>query len=325
MRILVGGSLKEVPRDPELCREFVAVLGREIVKRGHVLLNGCRSSVDKEIAVAAQEWLVRNGGNPDKSIISYCNKNDHPVHKFGSIRQSALPDWQMNHPQLRIPEQVDKADATIFVAGHEGTFMAKNWAFVARKPILGVPRFGGAGETIYDNELEHLRKDSTTVVEDYETLNQVSTDISRYAEEVVALAERLVTPRNVFTIMSFEKKFRDVYETYKEVCKEFGFETERTDESVSLERIVPRVERGIRGSAFVIADVSEQSPNVFYELGFARGLGKPLIMTVRKGNKLPFDVADIPAIEWKILEDLREGLRKRLQQMKASYAFWGCS
>ena len=116
-----------------------------------------------------------------------------------------------------------------------------------------------------------------------------------------------------------------MYETYKEVCKEFGFEAQRTDESESLERIVPRVERGIRGSAFVIADVSEQSPNVFYELGFARGLGKPLIMTVRKGNKLPFDVADIPAIEWKILEDLREGLRKRLHQMKASYAFWGGS
>jgi hypothetical protein len=47
MRILVGGSLKEVPRDPELCREFVAALGREIVKRVHVLLNGCRSFLDK--------------------------------------------------------------------------------------------------------------------------------------------------------------------------------------------------------------------------------------------------------------------------------------
>ena len=325
MRILVGGSLKEVPRDPDLCREFVAALGREIVKRGHVLLNGCRSCLDNEIAVAAQEWLKRNGGNPDKSIISYWNKNHEPVHRIGSIRQSALLDWQMNHEQLKIPEQVDKADATIFVAGHDGTFVAKNWALVARKPILGVPRFGGAGETVYNNELEHLRKDCTTVVEDYETLSQVSTDISRYAEEVIDLAERLVTPRSVFTIMSFEKKFRDVYENYKEVCKEFGFEAERTDESGSSERIVPRVETGIRGSAFVIADVSEQSPNVFYELGFARGLGKPLIMTYRKGTKLPFDVADIPAIEWKIPEDLKEGLRKRLQQKKGSYAFWGGS
>jgi predicted Rossmann-fold nucleotide-binding protein len=61
MRILVGGSLHDVPRDTELCREFVAALGREIVKQGHVLLNGCRGSVDKEIATAAQQWLCESG------------------------------------------------------------------------------------------------------------------------------------------------------------------------------------------------------------------------------------------------------------------------
>ena len=323
MRIYVGGSLKEVPRDPEVCREFVAALGSEIVKRRHVLLNGCRGSLDKEIATAAQQWLEANGGDPKKSIIGYCNKSDEPVHRSGTVRQSALSDWEMNHPQLRIPEQIEQADATIFVAGREGTFWAKNWAFHARKLILGVPRFGGAGETIYDDELARLRVDSPATAEDYETLNQVSTDTSNYGKEVAALAERLVMPRSVFTIMSFGREFRDVYATYKEVCEQFGFEAERTDESVSLERIVARVEKGIRESAFVIADVSEWSPNVFYEVGFARGLGKDLIMTVRKekgkGKKLPFDVADIPAIEWQIQEDLREGLRKRLADLKGKY------
>ena len=225
----------------------------------------------------------------------------------------------MNHAELRIPEQIDLADATIFVAGREGTFLAKNWAFYARKPILGVPRFGGAGETIYDQELLRLRMNSPTTAEDYETLNQVSTDISHYVKEVVALAERLVTPRSVFTIMSFKKEFRDVYASYKEVCNEFGLVAERTDESGSLERIVPRVEKGIRGSAFVIADVSEGSPNVFYEVGFARGLGKDVIMTARKGTELPFDVGDIPAIFWEIQEDLKEGLRKCLASLRSKY------
>jgi hypothetical protein len=225
----------------------------------------------------------------------------------------------MNHAELRIPEQIEQADATIFVAGHNGTFLAKNWAFYARKPILGVPRFGGAGETIYDQELVRLRANSPTTAEDYETLNQVSTDSSHYVKEVLALAERLVTPRSVFTIMSFKREFRDVYATYKEVCKEFGFEAERTDESVSLERIVPRVEKGIRGSAFVIADVSEGTPNVFYEVGFARGLGKDLIMTAKKGTQLPFDVGDIPAIFWEIQEDLKERLRKCLAGLRGKY------
>jgi nucleoside 2-deoxyribosyltransferase len=119
--------------------------------------------------------------------------------------------------------------------------------------------------------------------------------------------------------MSFKREFRDVYATFKEVCKEFGFEAERTDESVSLERIVPRVEKGIRGSAFVIADVSEGTPNVFYEVGFARGLGKDLIMTAKKGTELPFDVGDIPAIFWEIQEDLKERLRKCLAGFRGRY------
>jgi hypothetical protein len=319
MRILVGGSLREVPREPELSREFVAALGREIVQQHHVLLNGCQGSVDKEVAVAAKAWLDGNGGNSDASIISYRLRSYQQVHEIGRVRLSSLPDWLMNHAELRVPEQIELADATIFIAGRDGTFLAKNWAFYARKPILGIPRFGGAGETIYDQELTRLRMISPTIAEDYETLNQVSTDISQHVKEVVALAERMVMPRSVFTIMSFKREFRDVYASCKEVCKEFGFVAERPDESGSLERIIPRVEKGIRGSGIVIADVSEGSPNVFYEVGFARALGKDVIMTARKGTELPFDVGDIPAIFWEIQDDLKEGLRKCFANLKSKY------
>jgi hypothetical protein len=55
MRIFVGGSFRGVI-DTEACHRFVAALGQAIVERGHVLLNGCRNPVDKEIAEAAQRW-----------------------------------------------------------------------------------------------------------------------------------------------------------------------------------------------------------------------------------------------------------------------------
>ena len=61
MQILVGGSLQDVSREPELCREFIAALGSEIVRQGHGLLNGCRGSLDQAVAAAAHEWLVRAG------------------------------------------------------------------------------------------------------------------------------------------------------------------------------------------------------------------------------------------------------------------------
>ena len=66
----------------------------------------------------------------------------------------------------------------------------------------------------------------------------------------------------------------------------------------------------------MIADVSDLSPNVFYELGYAKALGKDVIVTAKKGTQLPFDIGDIPAIFWEIQEDLKEGLRKYFKGRK---------
>lgn len=321
MRIFVGGSLENVPRDKDLCYKFVLALGHKIVEQGHTLLNGCRSSLDLEIARAAQEWLDHTGQSSER-IISYCLRDEKPIHSIGRVRTSALSDWNMSHPDLKVPEQIDMADVTIFIAGNEGTFWAKNWASYARKLILGVPRFGGAGETIYDQELIYFQANYPTLTEDYETLNQlVINDIENYAKDIIDLAERLVTPRSVFTIMSFEQEFDDVYDSYKSVCKEFDFEAERTDDSESLERIIPRIEIGIRQSAIVLADVSDSklSLNIFYELGFAKALGKDVIVTAKKGTTLPFDLSDIPTIFWNTQTELKQDLRKRLDSIKHKY------
>ncbi len=312
MRIFVGGSFRSATRDLDLCQEFVRALGREIVKQGHVLLNGCRSPLDAAIAQAAEDWLSENEKDPADHILSYCLKDEKPVHQYGRVRYSALTDWEMTHAELRLPEQVELAHVAIFIGGSEGTFGARNWAYWARKPILGIPRFGGSGETIYQQELRRRQESSILAGEEYELLNELAARMSQYAKDVVDLAERLVTPRTVFPIMSFKREFRDISASYKEVCEEFGFDAERTDESDSSERIVPRIENGIRQAAFVIADVTEYSPNVFYEVGFARGMGKEVVATAKRGTQLPFDFSDVPVIWWDIQEELKDGLRKRI-------------
>ncbi len=182
-----------------------------------------------------------------------------------------------------------------------------------------IPRFGGAGETIYGQELRRLRDAAPATAEDYETLNSLSDDIDGFASDVIQLVERLVTPRSVFTIMSFDRALRDVFDSFKEVCEKFNFEAERTDESVSLERILPRIENGIRHSAFVIADVSEVSPNVFYEVGYARALGKDVILTARRGTELPFDILDVPTIFWEDQRELKERLHTHLAASVGRY------
>ena len=69
----------------------------------------------------------------------------------------------------------------------------------------------------------------------------------------------------------------------------------------------------IRRSAFIIADVSEPRPNVYYELGYAQAIGKSVITTAHEGTQLPFDIFDVPALPWNNQRTLRQELDKRIK------------
>lgn len=318
MKIFVGGSLRDIPVYHDLCHQFVQRFGERMVERGHILLTGCRGSLDKAIAEAAAQWLESNGQSMRKQIVSYRLKNDEPAHRLGRIQVSKRVDWSLTTPDLSPPEQIAEADVTVFIAGSEGTYHAANWARIAGKPILGVAQFGGAGSVLFERERgEFSQKYSHRVaIEDFDMLNQDTDDVDQLAEDVLALCEDLMTPNTVFVIMSFKEEFDDLYAAYRAACKDFGFEAVRTDQVFSLERIIPRILDGIRRSAFVIADVTETSPNVFYEVGFAEGLGRPVIATAKEGTSLPFDIADTPVVFWSNLEDLKQKLTPLLREVK---------
>lgn len=314
MNIFVGGSLRHVSESDDLCRQFVQHLGAQIVQRKHTLLTGCRGSLDQAIAEAAFEHIKKMGLDPRKHLISYRIRNEERIHKLGRIQISRLSDWELTHADLNPPEQIAEADVAVFVAGSEGTFLAANWARIAEKPVLGVALFGGAGAKIFQRERNRFRQRYSQFIdaEDFDILSEDTENSAQLAEEVVKLCECVLTPNTVFTIMPFTEEFRDVYASYRTICKEFSLSAERTDESESSERIIPRILDGIRHSAFVIADVTEISPNVFYEIGFAEGFGRPVIVTAKQGTILPFDLSDVPVLFWGSQEELKEKLKRRM-------------
>jgi predicted Rossmann-fold nucleotide-binding protein len=319
MNIFVGGSLSRVGAREPLARRFIERLGEQIVKREHTLLTGCRGSLDCAIAEAAFNWLTAREKDPRRQIVSYRLKNDEPAHRFGRIHVSKRVDWALTHPELNPPEQIAEADVTIFVSGGEGTFSANNWARIANKPILGITLFGGAGAEIYEMERERFDERYAHLVakSDFDVLNQDTEETDRLVDEVLDLSERVFTSSNAFAIMSYKQDYRDVFGCYEEVCKEFRFTALRTDTSPSSQRIISRILDGIRQSAFVLADVSEPSLNVFYEIGFAEGLGKSTVVTARAGTPLPFDLADIPVEFWNDYTELKEKLRIRLREVSS--------
>jgi hypothetical protein len=317
LKILISGGFDEDDKKSlEAVQTLARHLGEQVVRRGHTLLSGCRTSLDAVVAEGAAAAVQDLKLEPETRIISYVMAGEQPAFGLGSILMSRLSDWELGSPRLRVPEPIEQADAVILLGGFKGTHRAANWARIARKPILPIPRFGGAAKDIYHEELDSFRTRSSSDLEqsEFESLSEMTPDLEKLAGRIVGLAEKACISSNVFTIMSFaeEPSLADAFESFQSVCDRYGYRCRKIDEESDVERILPEILSRIRSCAFVIADLTEPRPNVYYELGYAEGLGKPLIVTAKKDTSLPFDTKDIPVIFWENQKGLKEKLAKKV-------------
>jgi nucleoside 2-deoxyribosyltransferase len=67
----------------------------------------------------------------------------------------------------------------------------------------------------------------------------------------------------------------------------------------------------------VIAEITPENRNVFYELGYAHALGKPTIMLAERGTDLPFDVSGYRVLLYENTiagkKQVENGLREHLK------------
>ena len=97
-----------------------------------------------------------------------------------------------------------------------------------------------------------------------------------------------------------------------------AFRVDETDDDIG--RIDDRIIAEIKRSRFIIADFTHDNKgargNVYYEAGFARGLGKDVISICRRDliEKLPFDTRQYYHIAWEKnnLKELRKNLANRI-------------
>jgi hypothetical protein len=321
MKILIAGGFdtKDAALEQRV-RAFSEALGQALIEHGHVLLNGCRTEFDGFVAQAAWQRLEKMGDpEPDNRVVSYVLVGSEPSHDFGTIIKSRLTDWEIAKEAFYIPEQMQQADVVILVGGFEGTLRAANWARIAQKPLLPFTAFGGAAEKIYTQELNDFGQKYAGLVErlEYEQLNSVKSDWHEHATDLLALAEKVAESRSVMVIMSYADRpeLVDAYETFKVVAEGLGYQCDRVTQETAGERILPDILERIRRAAFTIVDLTELRPNVLYELGYADGLGKKVVVTAKDGTELPFDVKDIPTIFWSGQTQLRKDLEKRIMNV----------
>ena len=105
----------------------------------------------------------------------------------------------------------------------------------------------------------------------------------------------VVRPRQMtaFVVMQFTDEYNDLYtEVIEPTCLAFGFKANRVDNMYSNGLILEDILQQLNESSVVIADITPDNPNVFYEVGYSHGVGKPtILLSDKKRERLPFDIS----------------------------------
>ena len=119
-----------------------------------------------------------------------------------------------------------------------------------------------------------------------------------------------------FVAMWFDDQLNEAWtDGIKKAIEEAGYHAIRLDFEEHNEKICDKIIAEIKRAKFVVADFTGQRRNVYFEAGFALGLGIPVIWTCRKDSKdkLHFDTRQYNYIEWSSVEELREKLNNRIR------------
>ena len=128
----------------------------------------------------------------------------------------------------------------------------------------------------------------------------------------------LTTKPQVFIIMKFgDNVLESAYEcVIKPIIRRFKYHPLRIDEIQDAGRISNQIIEEIARSEIVLADLTGERPNCYYEAGFAHAHGKVMILTIKKGSTRHFDIDGYRFIEWETEGELKKELGKRFKAIK---------
>lgn len=124
-------------------------------------------------------------------------------------------------------------------------------------------------------------------------------------------------PNTAFIMMPIDNnnpENEDVCAAYKDCFSNFEIKAVRGDEIEHEDVITKRIIEEIKTSEFLVGDLTDERPSVYYEIGYAHSLGRRVILYRKAGTSIHFDLAAYNCPEYKNITELKTILMKRLEE-----------
>ena len=109
-----------------------------------------------------------------------------------------------------------------------------------------------------------------------------------------------VEKNRCFFLMPFNKEFNIIYGSIKKALNDDGYICNRADEIGGSTPILAKILNEIMKSQYIIVDLTNSNPNVYYELGITHTLkdARNVLLIKQKDYKVPFDITHLTYIEY---------------------------
>lgn len=117
-----------------------------------------------------------------------------------------------------------------------------------------------------------------------------------------------------FVLMPFGQPFDHYYKTiFAAAVRSAGLRPHRADDLSRPSAILHDIWNYTDGARLLLADLTGQYANVFYEIGLAHALAKPVIMVTQSMRDVPFDLRQLRVLQYnKQLPDWGSRLRRSI-------------
>lgn len=133
---------------------------------------------------------------------------------------------------------------------------------------------------------------------------------------IESLKYKNVDSQIAFIAMWFDDSMNNVHQSIENSLLETGYEPKRVDRHEHVNRIDDEIIALIRQSKFIVADYTGQRWGVYFESGFAHGLGLPVVWTCKEDDldNLHFDTSHYNFLTWEEdkFPEFEEKLKNRI-------------